>query len=106
MKLWAKHILLSHEGAQNSTHNRPLGVAMQDAELLIKDLKAGKSTFEECAAKNSACPSGQRSGGDLGWFEEQQMVPDFAEACKKIPIDEIGPPVVTPFGVHIILRKG
>jgi parvulin-like peptidyl-prolyl isomerase len=106
MKLKAKHILLSHADAEMSTHERPLGVAMKDAEALIKEIESGKITWDKAAYDNSACPSGKRSCGDLGWFEEEQMVPEFSNAVKVLHIDQVGPPVITPFGVHIIMRTG
>lgn len=106
MKLKAKHILLSYDEAQMSTHTRPLGVAMQEAERIIKELKTGKLNWDKAAYENSACPSGKASMGDLGEFDELDMVPEFSEAVKRLHIDEIGPPVVSPFGVHIIVRTG
>ena len=92
MKLKCKHILLSHKDAENSSHDRPLGEAMSEAERIIKGLKSGEMKFEETAGMYSACASGPRHGGDLGWIEEQS--------------NTIGPPVITPWGVHIVLRTG
>tara|TARA_X000000368_G_scaffold418277_1_gene417378 strand:- start:5846 stop:6166 length:321 start_codon:yes stop_codon:yes gene_type:complete len=106
MKLRCKHILLSHKDAENTSHQRPLGTAVTDAENIIKDLKTGKIKFEDAAAEHSACASGPRHGGDLGWFEEHKMHPDFTNAVKVIGIDTIGPPVISPWGVHIVLRTG
>lgn len=106
MKLKAKHILLSYDEAEMSTHTRPLGVAMQEAERIIKELKTGKLNWDKAAYENSACPSGKANLGDLGEFDELDMVPEFSEAVKRLHVDEIGPPVVSPFGVHIILRTG
>jgi len=106
LKLKCKHILLSHKDAENSSHERPLGAAMKDAEDLIIKLKRGEISFADAAAQNSACASGPRHGGDLDWFEEEKMHPDFSNAVKVIGIDNIGPPVISPWGVHIILRTG
>ena len=106
MKLRAKHILLSYDKAENSTHNRPLGVAMQDAANLIKEIEAGRITWNEAAYRNSACPSGKNSYGDVGWFEETDMVPEFTNAVKATGIDCLAPPCISPFGVHIIVRTG
>ena len=106
MKLRAKHILLSYDKAEHSTHTRPLGVAMQDAADIIRDIEKGNITWNEAAYKNSACPSGKRSFGDLGWFEEENMVPEFSNAVKATGIDCLAPPCITPFGVHIIVRTG
>lgn len=106
MKLRAKHILLSYDKAEMSTHTRPLGVAMQDAAKIIKDIESGKITWNEAAYQNSACPSGKASYGDLGWFEEEDMVPEFSQAVKVTGIDCLAPPCISPFGVHIIVRTG
>ena len=51
MKLKCKHILLSYDKAENSSHERPLGVAVSDAEQLIKDIKSSKISFPEAAGK-------------------------------------------------------
>ena len=107
MKLKCKHILLSYDKAENSSHERPLGVAVADAEQLIKDIKTSKISFPDAAGKHSSCASGPRRGGELGWFEEETMHPDFANAVKCIPINELSePPITTPWGVHIVLRTG
>jgi len=106
MKFKCKHILLSHDKAENSSHERPLGVAVEDAERLILELKKGEISWDEAAAKHSSCASGPRHGGDLGWQDEEHFHPDFSNAVKVIGIDTIGPPVISPWGVHIILRTG
>ena len=106
MKLKTKHILLSYDEAEMSTHTRPLGVAMQEAERIIKELEKGTLNWDKAAYENSACPSGKNSLGDLGEFDELDMVPEFSQAVKALHIGQIGPPVVSPFGVHIILRTG
>ena len=106
MKFRCKHILLSFDKAENSSHERTLGKAVEDAEDLIKQLKKGEITFEEAARTSSACASGPRHGGELGWQEEEHFHPDFANAVKVLGIDTIGPPIISPWGVHVVLRTG
>lgn len=105
MKMRASHILLSHRQASPPTHTRGIAQTMVVAQDLIKELEAGGLSFEQAARENSACPSKDR-GGDLGWFEEEAMVLEFSGACKNIQKGNLGPPCITPFGVHIILRTG
>jgi peptidyl-prolyl cis-trans isomerase C len=73
----------------------------EEAEQVIKALKAG-GNFAEIAKKQSLDPSG-RSGGDLGYFTRDQMVPAFSEAAFKLkPGEYTTEPVHTQFGWHII----
>ncbi len=75
-----------------------------DSEELCEDLKRkieGGADFAELAAEHSNCPSGS-SGGDLGEFEQGQMVPEFDEVVFTEAVDEIYGPVATQFGYHLI----
>ena len=57
--------------------------------------------FEALAKKYSQDPGSGEKGGDLGWFDEGQMVPEFSKACfegKKGDIVQ----VQSKFGFHII----
>ena len=50
-----------------------------DAVRILAEIQGAKKplkVFEKAAKKHSKCPSGQR-GGDLGWFDERQMVREF-----------------------------
>ena len=83
----ARHILLDNE---------------EKAAEIIKKLKAGEE-FAKLASEYSTGPSAA-SGGDLGWFGEGQMVPEFSKAAFALnPGDIVTKPVKTQFGWHIIL---
>lgn len=81
----AKHILLKTQEEAVATKARIL---------------KGES-FEAVAKELSIGPSAPK-GGDLGWFEKKQMVPEFANSAFSLGIDEISDPVKTQFGYHII----
>lgn len=68
----------------------------------LRDRVIGGEDFAKVAAEASACPSGKRSGGDLGEFSREMMVKEFSDAAFSQPIGEIGPVVETKFGLHII----
>jgi len=71
------------------------------AETLMVRLDRGE-TFEDLAYYNSDDPTTKNSGGELGWFGEGQMVPEFEEAAFTADSGDIVGPVLTPFGYHII----
>jgi peptidyl-prolyl cis-trans isomerase C len=83
----ARHILLANEA---------------DAKAVIDQLKKG-GDFAALASEKSTDPAGKTSGGDLGWFTKEQMVPEFADATFKLKKGEITEtPVHTQFGWHVI----
>ncbi len=45
-------------------------------------------------------------GGDLGFFFAEEMVPEFSEVVFKLKKNEVGGPVKTKFGWHIVKRLG
>src|SRR5690606_14649647 len=86
----ARHILVDSEEA---------------AKDVIKRLKKGEK-FADIAKKVSKDPGSKGSGGDLGWFNPQQMVPPFANAVVALKNGELTEtPVQTQFGWHVIQRE-
>lgn len=76
------------------------------SEARIDSLKAllesGKARFDSLAVANSADPGSAQKGGDLGYFPEGVMVPEFNEVC--FVTGEMGKyyKVATQFGWHLI----
>lgn len=70
-------------------------------EDIRKQIKDGKS-FETMAGIYSTDPGSRDLGGDLGWVERGQMVPEFEKAAFRLQVGEISPIVKTEFGYHII----
>lgn len=58
--------------------------------------------FTALAKELSEEPGADQSGGDLGFFTKDRMVPEFADAAFSQEKDAIGGPVKTNFGYHII----
>ena len=71
-----------------------------EAKEIKKAIDEG-GNFEYYASVYSLCPSGRR-GGDLGYFEKGQMVPEFERAAFATPVGEVSKPVYTQFGWHLI----
>ena len=61
-----------------------------------------KETFVRLAKTRSTGPSAV-NGGELDWFIQDQMVPEFSDAAFALTIGEITKePILTQFGYHII----
>ena len=76
----------------------------EEAEAIIKLLDSG-SDFSELAKEKSTGPSGP-SGGELGWFTENQMVKPFSAAAAELEKGQYTKtPVETQFGWHVILLE-
>jgi peptidyl-prolyl cis-trans isomerase SurA len=66
-----------------------------------QQLVAGQATFEALAREHSQDGSAQ-DGGNLGWAQTGQFVPEFEAAMSRLRPGEVSPPVVSRFGVHLI----
>lgn len=72
-----------------------------EADAVLAEVKGG-GNFAEIAKAKSADPGSAQSGGELGWFEKNRMVPEFAEASFAANKGDIVGPIQTKFGFHII----
>ncbi len=83
----ARHILLPSEA---------------EAKAVIDQLKKG-ADFAALAKDKSTDPAGRASGGELGWFTKDEMVPEISDAAFKLKKGEFTEtPVKTQFGWHVI----
>ena len=87
---------------EEEVHARHVLVKTEDeAKAVLADIKKG-TDFAEVAKAKSTEPGAAQSGGDLGYFTKEQMVPEFAEAAFKLDKGKVSEPVKTQFGWHII----
>ena len=84
-------------------HARHILVETEEgARAVIADLNRG-SDFAELAKTRSKDPSGAGNGGDLGYFTQKDMVPEFTAAAFAMRPGEVSKtPVKTQFGYHVI----
>jgi peptidyl-prolyl cis-trans isomerase SurA len=68
----------------------------------LKDRLDGGAKFEDLARVNSEDASSAK-GGDLGWINPGDTVPDFERAMNALKPGQMSAPVRSPFGWHIIL---
>ncbi len=73
----------------------------QQRMVMIKERLDNGNDFAELARQYSEDASAN-SGGDLGWVNPGDTVPQFEQAMNLLAPGEISEPVRTPFGWHII----
>lgn len=105
----ASHILISSKVKDNATDEEKTKAenkAKKKAEKIIKQLNEG-ADFKELAKKYSSDDATASNGGDLGYFNLDDMTEEFSNAIKKLNKDEYTKePVKTTYGYHIILKTG
>lgn len=86
----ASHILLKTE---------------EEAKKVLEQVRKG-GDFAKIAKEKSIDTSSAKNGGDLGFFSRGQLVPEFENAAFGLKDGEVGGPVRTQFGYHIIKVTG
>ena len=91
------------EAPHEEVHARHILVPTEDeAKEIIAELNKG-ADFAKLASEKTIDPAGKTSGGDLGYFGEKDMVPEFAQAAFALkPGQFTQTPVHTQFGWHVI----
>lgn len=90
----ARHILIKVNELVSETEAR------HKLETLKERLDNG-ADFAELARLYSNDLSAAK-GGDLGWLYPGDTVPEFEKAMDALKINEVSPPVQSPFGFHLI----
>jgi peptidyl-prolyl cis-trans isomerase C len=94
----ASHILI---GVPKGADAAAKAQARTKAEQVLTDVKAGKD-FAALAKEHSADPGSAANGGDLGFFQQGQMVGPFNDAAFTLAPGTTSDLVETDFGFHII----
>ncbi len=94
---------IASQPREEEIHAKHILVETEDkATELIVQLRDG-ADFEALAKEHSTGPSGP-NGGDLGFFQREQMVPEFSAVAYALEPGAFSEePVKTQFGWHIIL---
>lgn len=73
----------------------------EDADLMLMALKEGEK-FTSLAQEYSLSPD-REDDGDLGYFSQGQLPPEFDEVLFKLPTGRVSEPVQSPYGYHLFL---
>ncbi|PGM56407.1 peptidylprolyl isomerase [Bacillus sp. AFS053548] len=110
--------LLTEKAAEASVTKSDLAKykpEIRASHILVKDEATAKKVEDELAkgadfaaeAKKYSTDTGSKDkGGDLGYFGEGAMVPEFEAAAYKLKVGEISQPVKSQFGYHVIKLTG
>ncbi|HEY9147315.1 MAG TPA: peptidylprolyl isomerase [Thiobacillus sp.] len=90
----ARHILIKTNELTSETDAR-------NRLLQLKERIENGAKFEDMARLQSEDASASK-GGDLGWINPGDTVPEFEKAMNALKPGEISDPVQTPFGWHLI----
>ena len=94
----ARHILFRL--AENAPPHLAEEARLRAVEVRQKILKGLR--FTEAARQFSEDPSAQGNAGDLGFFSQGQMVPEFEAVAFNLPPLQVSEPVRTKFGYHLV----
>ena len=95
----ASHILIQ---VPEDADPEVVEAAKKEIDAIFKEAQAEAADFAELAKKYSQDQASAARGGDLGFFGKGQMVAEFEETSFALSPGEIGAPVRTQFGFHII----
>lgn len=93
----ARHILITAKKGDAASEKQ----ALEKIKEIQAKLKAG-DPFEKLAQQYSQDPGSAHAGGDLGYFEQGMMVPEFDQKVFSMKKGEVSEPVQTQFGYHLI----
>lgn len=91
----ARHILLKTDEV-----NTEDDIKLRMEQLYIR--LQGGDDFEELAKGHSMDPGSAAKGGDLGWLNPGDVVPEFEQVMNSLDINEISRPFPSQYGWHIV----
>ncbi len=93
-RVQARHILIKSDASNDAAMKAK-------AEGVLKLLQQGQD-FATLAQKNSDDPGSKEKGGELGWLQRGQTVPEFEKAAFGLQPGQTSGLVKTEYGYHII----
>ena len=107
----AEQVQVSHLLLRLDPYAADTAAVYARATQIRDSIRAGQLTFADAATRYSQDPSATREGGQgyrgaLGWITGGQTVYPFEQALYDTPVGQIGGPLRTQFGVHVIEVTG
>lgn len=76
--------------------------SLTKAEVFWQRASEKGADFAELARKQSKHAESAAKGGDMGWLQEDQLVPEIRTAIQKLVIGQIAKPIKAADGWHIL----
>ena len=92
----ARHILMA------VSQLTPEATVLSRLNEIRKKIAAGEADFQTMARLHSVDGSATK-GGDLGWIQAGDTVPEFEQVMNSLPIGQVSEPFKSRFGYHLIL---
>lgn len=92
----ARHILLRINAALSEA------AAKTQLSALKRRIESGAVSFAN-AAKEVSQDGSAAAGGELGWANPGQFVPEFEGPMGQLAVGKVSEPIVTRFGVHLLV---
>lgn len=89
-------------GTEEQVHARHILVDNQESLQNVRQRLSDGVPFDQVARELSTDTASRDKGGDLGWFGRGVMNAPFEQAAFTQPVGELGEPVESPNGIHII----
>jgi parvulin-like peptidyl-prolyl isomerase len=80
--------------------------ALKRADEILKEVKSSKRPFEELVKLYSDDNLSKMNGGDIGFQSRVTVVPPYYDLLMKLKPNEVGGPVRTLYGFHIVKVTG
>jgi len=103
----ASHILISFVGSAAASPNttRSIDEARTLADSILNVARRNPARLGDMAVELSEDPSAQMNRGDLEWFRDFEMVPEFSDAVVNANVNTFTT-AETQFGIHVIHVTG
>jgi peptidyl-prolyl cis-trans isomerase SurA len=91
-----RHVLIKTDALTSAEQAHKQAIRLHD------EIAAGERQFNDTAAEFSDDPGSARSGGELGWVNKGEMVPEFEDMMLNTPVGELSPVFESQFGWHFL----
>lgn len=102
-ELRSSHILIEFKPDASETER---AAALKRANEILAEVKKSKRPFEELVKIYSDDSLSKMNGGDINYQTRQSVVPTYYDALQTMKVGQVGGPVRTLYGYHIIKLTG